>query len=234
MNYAADHLDTLPPVLADAIRRSKAAVSAAITHPDGKLELAPAVAAALEGGLSLYVTATFDNDYVSGPRWVKMHLDADWLAKVARLMHVCAVEDAESIRLSRSPADWDEEGSEVSIRYWSLDIDQSSFHWIGTGKGDGRTQTRMIDLASLLTAIDVGRADDQSIPDYFGWYGGALLYESGGDINDLIDLLEQEVPELAAKERELEMADVIEQSEMKADQDVANDAAPAKRKGPTL
>ncbi|WP_041930447.1 hypothetical protein [Methylibium petroleiphilum] len=178
--------------------------------------------------MRLYIQAFFTNDHTSGPPFAAMDLDTTVLKDMTRRQQLCVQERLSLLEVDLSPADHGHEGSEVAIRSWGLRIPGSDFWFHGQPKGEGACQTRAIAVDELWSALQTdAETPQEEMPEGFAWFGGALVY-GPDDLDDLLEVLEDYRPELAAKERELEMALAIAE-EKSASLQQASTASPARR-----
>lgn len=155
----------------------------------------------LSEGIPLYIEATSDNEYISGPAWLRVDLSAPFIDSLLELRGACLAFKTRDMSMEGGPDTWPE--SESRPKYWRTNVDWLDF-WI-TGESDGgngvtSTYVRLNGLMSALNqAADAGR-------DYSGvvHYGGALI-AAQDDTDEFIETLTTALPGLAAREAELLM-----------------------------
>lgn len=185
----------------------------------------------LADGLRLFIESFAEIENVVGPQFVAMHLNAQQVKSLLRRALLCSAEGLRSLTVDIAPVDFDRQRSEVQIASWALKISTDAFWFEGTGKCGVTCSSQPVSPTELLASLHTTESTpSEDLPEGFAWYGGALVY-SPSDLDHLIGTLEEDRPELLAKEREREMAEAIDHA---ADTSTPTSATPPSRRSPKL
>lgn len=177
----------------------------------------------------LYVRPRFDIDAVYGPGFIRVQLTPEWLELLARRAAACTELQLKSARAEISPTYVSYTDSEVTIQQWAIELDTGSFRFVGKAEGGGNSVSQWIGLGELGHALTFdANPDSQEVPDGFGWYGDSLFYVEDEEVDLFIEEVTEELPQIAAKQAELAMTEVIAGSS-DGQQPAANDL-PARRR----
>jgi len=160
--------------------------------------------------VDLYVRTTFDIDAVHGPAFVRVQLTPEWLELINRRAAACEELRFRSARAELSPTYVSSANSEVTIHRWNLEVDATTFRFLGEARDGGNSVSRWIGLSELSQALSFhANPDSDQVPDGFDWYGGTLFYVEDEEVGFFIDEVCDELPEVDAKETERKMAAAI-------------------------
>jgi hypothetical protein len=171
----------------------------------------------LAAGVTIYLETFCNSDHVCGPTWAARALDRSFIDLVETAAHACAVHDWSMVELKDGPTAWDDDESRVdlSVRRWGLHVSSNALWFNGMPKeGNEAVQTLELALTDLADALNARDEPDHG-PEYFRWFGGALVY-SQGDADALCEMVRDAVAEVDAKETELEMLRHIKRSSLSA------------------
>ena len=191
---------------------------------------------------SFYIEAVDHTDYISGPRYIHVHVDQAFIDKLARRHAFCEAENLTKCLEDCSPFAWDRaphspDGIDRGVRRgdeparvedWQLLVDKDSFKFIGADD-EVVTVSRAVHSADLGLWLHGAPADSQSAVESDGYrrIGSILLYAEY-DMDEFVDTLTRCRPEVAAAIVEDEMAQQIATS-LEAGESPPNAAADASR-----
>lgn len=184
----------------------------------------------LAAGVALYLAASFDHDYLTGPKWIQLDLAEDGLQRLLRLRALCLDGEIDHVVTRKvRPSRWDASSHEVTVNDWKSSVDDTDFWFHGTPKsGAGACLSSRLPLRNLEAVLGAGHWHvPDELDDQFRWFGGALVFDAEG-VSGLVAELEGLQPELAARQREIDMAAAIQQHVAQAESQPA--AAVARRR----
>lgn len=159
---------------------------------------------ALQDGIDVYMFLQS-----STPRYVSLTMD---MAMACRMMkaRACLVEglmDAAEFCLTSGVA---HELPADDVDFF-LTVEKGLYFLRGEYDSMSRmVTTQTISIEQVLGCLSKPYGQEQ-LPEWMRWYGGALLVDDSAEtIQSMVDHLNEEVPELAAKELELSMAKTID------------------------
>ena len=181
--------------------------------------LGPANAA----GVDLYIGTEEGQttEYGRGPRFVKIRIDTDFLELLIRRHGLCQSENVNEMTGHMDGALIDSGRlTDYTIWGWALRVSEHDFTIIGNSGMSLTMSANAINteiLAEVLAGTSESHRDLKSesalanadIGSNFRWHGGALFHAVGSSatnsVGDFIELVTEQVPELAAKEASIQL-----------------------------
>lgn len=170
------------------------------------------------GGVEVFMECYANSEWATGPAYAALRLNEERLGIIMKAAKACADNEGWnfielSMGPSRTQSDVNESSVDLSIRYWDMRVYKDAMHFHGMPKeGDDSVESRSIDLAAMLRALNA-EPDSEAVPENMVWFGGALLYGTS-DVQGLLDIVAEDIPEIEACENARVMRCVI--SEMPA------------------
>lgn len=161
----------------------------------------------LAAGVTIYIEANWTSENSCGPGWVSRSLDAEFIDTVDAAAGACFSNGWNLVELMPGPTSWEDHDTDTGmmVNSWYLKVDAVSLWFTGSPEEEGdAVYTVDVPLGKLAAALNAGdEAGNESMPDWFRWCGGAIFYAC--DVDALCDLVRETVPEVNAKEMEVEM-----------------------------
>lgn len=189
------------------------------------------------GFVDLYVECYVNSEYGTGPAWAVLRLDMRFLDLVETASSEVIRREADgwsSIALQRGPVSWDEEGSDVGVKYWSMSVSADAVSLVGQPKyGTETVESRVVPLKDLVQALNADEMatlrvlTDESMPINFAWHGGVLVY-GVSDVAELAVMVEESSDEISAKHAANVMRHEIEMAAAAAPQPTDAEKRPRK------
>lgn len=165
----------------------------------------------LRDGIDLYTLAYDEKLQERVPRYLRVRVNRETLQLCLQIMLVCRAFRLPDAELPHSPDDW-HHPSTLDASRWTCHVDKDGLWWTANLTNAIEGCSVYINLEELCAALMVRDAD--RMPTGYGMYGGALAASctTDAELKSLIELLQANVPKLVAKERELQMAKVVDES----------------------
>ncbi|MFK4705974.1 outer membrane murein-binding lipoprotein Lpp [Roseateles asaccharophilus] len=184
-------------------------------------------------GATIYAGCSSDSGNGGNPAYVVMALREDHFRSIMRASKAC-IENPDwktivfkDIWPARDQKDINAGAVEMSIDEWSLNVEANVMFWTGSDEytpGDYVTGQR-VHLPTLIRALNT-EAGSKDMPAGAAWMGDALIYaEDAERLQELVDTLSEEIPEIEAHATAAQMDAVIGD----AIGDAPAAAAPARR-----
>lgn len=195
------------------------------------LELLDLVRGHLAEPVDLYLRTSFSINGVYGPNFVRLAVGVGWMeAALKRSVAVTETGMAKGVS-DETPTLIDEAGSEVRILHWHQEVDAEYVRVVGWAPKDhGSSTSPWLSLQELAHAISAMRTGHLHELDQVGANGGALFFDGEDDALDLIDVVREQVPEVVARQTQMELATQIRTSAA-AESAAATGAAPGAAPG---
>ena len=167
---------------------------------------------------SFYIEAFDTTEYISsGLRYINIRVDQAFLGKIARRHAICEAESLSECLENCSPTAWHQAphspddidhdadfDQPAEVNSWHLGVTEKAFFFVGRGNSGERVASRMISSAGLALWLDgapVGQSRYRRI--------GNILLNTGGDMDEFVNVLTSCCPEVAAALIEDEMTKQI-------------------------
>jgi hypothetical protein len=161
----------------------------------------------LAAGVDLVMPCVTCASGVDAPAWLQARLDRSDMDRLVDLRNVCIDHRIQVAQAMGAPTDFDKSRTDVLL--WNVKVEDSQFYFFGQPESEGFIRSHMIGFDDLFAALS-RPADVPGPADGFRWYGGALLCcEDPSALHDFFCMIEGEFPQLEARERELQMAQVL-------------------------
>jgi hypothetical protein len=187
----------------------------------------------LAAGVDLYVPCETSQEYLDAPQWARIRLDQAYMERLLRVRTLCAETQLSMAEIKGWPAELDETG-QTAWKYWTMRLDQREIWLYGQTKTAGTARSRMVPIEGLCVTLNAPPAQAVGATFDLGgccWYGGAIVYDDDAEqLQEFIEVLDEALPALAAREREQQMAQVL--AERRGDPEPA--ASPPRRRAPTV
>lgn len=162
--------------------------------------------------VDLYLRASFTMKSTYGPNFVRLAVGAGWLKAV--LAHSVAVSETGMTKgiADEKPTLIDEDCNELSDLEWSLEIDAAYLRVVGACPSGGQSESPWLacrELVHSIVALRTGRIFEL---DQVGTFGGALFFDGEDDAVELISFVREHVPEVVARQTQMDMANQIRSS----------------------
>jgi hypothetical protein len=164
----------------------------------------------LADGVDLFIQCSCDLEDLAAPVWLRAHLNQGDLDRLFELQGACDTLRLNSVETAGQPAQYDQ--SHTSVKSWSVRVNATDFWFYGPLLTDGSVTSASVAIKSLCAALSSpavpgargGMGTDG------GWYGGVLVHEDVfTELAEFIEALEPAFPEIVARERERQMAQLL-------------------------
>jgi hypothetical protein len=168
----------------------------------------------LQSGVSLYVRSRMvDNEFDSGPRWIKCEITHAFLDRLLQLRRACVELSLREVVVEACPAAWEEFDADVEIIAWEMRVTTHSVDLDGfPRRGDGHLTASLINFRDLCLALgqlnNRGAEPIEGLATRYAWLGGAI-FTSTHDLDSFLELAKESFPELEALDNEASMAGYI-------------------------
>lgn len=146
---------------------------------------------ALDKPVDLFMACTTTSDYPV-PDYCKVSLTVEFIERMLQLQRQCNELDLSEVREWNCAAQWGGKDADMGEgEDWRMDtvefaVGKASMWFSAEPKhASYRIESRSIDIALLVKALETGKSPDE----YLVWHDGRLLHESTSDMNYFVQVL---------------------------------------------